>query len=49
MGAADHAQTERVGSLQELVERISIEDAARLLGMTAADVEDELRVDRAAE
>jgi hypothetical protein len=48
-GAAYRARSERVGALQELCERTSVEDAARLLGMTAADVEDELRVDRAAE
>ena len=49
MGAADRAQRERVGALQELVDRTSVDGAARLLGMAGVDVEDELRVDSATE
>jgi hypothetical protein len=49
MGELDEAQRQRLAALQDLVERFSAEGAAQILGLTARDVEDELRHDRAIE
>ena len=49
MGAVDQAQVQRLEALQELANRVSLEGTATLLGMTAKEVEDELRVDRTIE
>lgn len=49
MGDLDEAQRQRLAALQGLVERLSVDGAAQALGLTAEDVEDELRHDRAVE
>ena len=49
MSLVDQAQVQHLEALQELVHRVSIAEAARLLGMTPKGVEDELRMDRSIE
>jgi hypothetical protein len=49
MIALDQAQLQRLEALQALVTRVSLVEAANLLGMTPTGVEDELRVDRSIE
>ena len=49
MGSVDQAQQQRLQTLQELTDRLTLGGAAARLGMTAKQVEDELRVDRTLE
>ena len=49
MIAIDQAQLQRLEALQKLVARVSVAEAANLLGMTPNGVEDVLRVDRSIE
>ena len=49
MSLVDQAQVQRLDALKELVRRVSIAEAASLLGMTPKGVEDELRIDRSIE
>jgi hypothetical protein len=49
METADQAQIQRLETLQELTDRLTLGGAATRLGMTAEQVEEELRVDRTLE
>jgi hypothetical protein len=49
MLAVDQAQVQRLEALQGLTNRVPLEEAAALLGMTAKQLKDELRLDRTIE
>ena len=49
MLAVDQAQVQRLEALQELTNRVPLEEVAALLGMTARQLKDELRLDRTIE
>ena len=49
MLAVDQAQVQRLEALQELTNRVPLEEVAALLGMTARQLKHELRLDRTIE